>query len=127
MVAKIRAERKDDEFQKLDQEVEDIVNAVLKVCREARRDPDKWKPYDITDLNRLIYGEYHSNYSNGRVNVTSQDGVLSLYDKFVRDYMSVKKGETSRYSYSTDLQNMVDQIRRRIETVRSYMAHRNML
>lgn len=123
MVAIIRAERKDDEFQKLDQEVEDIVNAVLKVCREARRNPDKWKPYVITDLNQLIYGDYHSN----------QNGVLSLYDKFIREYMNVKKGEASLSiygygtPYGTDLQSRVERLREKIQYVKSYMAQHNML
>ena len=119
MAAKIRAERKDDEFQKLDQEVEDTVNAVLKVCQEARRNPDKWKPYVITILNQLIYGNYHSN----------QNGVLWLYDNFIREYISVKKGEASIsiYGYGTDLQSRVERLREKIQQVNSYMARHNML
>lgn len=125
MANKIRAERKSNEFNELDQEVENIVNDVLKICREARRNPDKWKSYEISELNKMIYGEYQSNFSNGKLYVLSLDGVLVLYNKFINEYATVQKGELPRYDIG-GLQSKVDQLKKTIREVRDYMARHNM-
>lgn len=121
---KIRAERKDEEFNKIDDAVEDIVNKVLKISREARRNLGKWKDYEISQLNEMIYGEYQSNYSSGKVYVTREAGVLSLYNSFITEYTKVKNGED--ISRGDWLSFKVDQLKTRINEVQKYMSRHNM-
>jgi hypothetical protein len=124
MANKIRAERKDDEFNKIDDEVNEIVNKALAVSREARRNVGKWKNYEITILNEMIYGEYQSNYSKGHVSVIREAGVLSLYNSFITEYTNVKNAEeSSRVDW---LSSKVNQLKKRIKDVHEYMSRHNM-
>jgi hypothetical protein len=124
LASKIRAERKDEEFNKIDDEVDKIVNKVLAVSREARRNPGKWKNYEISQLNEMIYGEYQSDYSKGRLHVIREAGVLSLYNSFIAEYTTVKKGEDP--GGGSWLASKMEQLKRRINDVQEYISRHNM-
>ena len=126
MANKIQVDKKNAEFDKIDQEVEDLVNKVLKISREARRNPNKWKNYEITVLNEMIYGEYQTDYSKGRLNIIREAGVLSLYNSFISNYNDVQRGESSPSHGERWMDSSVGRLKKRIQDVKDYMSRHNM-
>lgn len=95
LAAQMRA-NKDNDFEKLDDAVEDIIMRVVKACRMAHRDPNKFSKYTISALNLMVYDQ--TRYSNGKS--YGQDGLLVVYDRYTDCMTSVKQG--TAYAYEVD-------------------------
>jgi hypothetical protein len=87
---------KDNDFEKLDDAVEDIIMRVVKACRMAHRDPNKFSKYTISALNLMVYDQ--TRYSNGKS--YGSDGLLVVYDRYTDCMTSVKQG--TAYAYEVD-------------------------
>ena len=84
---------KDNDFEKLDDAVEDILMRLVKASRLAHRNPDKYDNWTISALNAMVYDQ--TRYNQGKS--WGEDGLLIMYNRYTDCMMSVKKGKAYEY------------------------------
>lgn len=97
LAAQMRA-NKDNDFEEIDRQVEDVVMRVLKVSQMSHRNPGQIDSYMISSLNRWIYDE--RKWDSKRREGYGQDGLLRVYDKYTEYLQDIKKG--TAYNYQID-------------------------
>lgn len=97
MAAQIRA-NKDNDFEEIDRQVEDIIMRVLKASQLSHRNPDKISNYQISSLNKWIYDE--KKWDRNNHSEYSKDGLLRIYNNYTEYFQAVRKGNA--YSYQID-------------------------
>lgn len=97
IASKIRAER-NNEYEKIDERVENIILRVLKATQDSHRNPDKYDLYDISDLNYRIYSTVK--YNNGKR--YGSDGILNLYDNYTKTFLIIRQGKASDYDIKSE-------------------------
>lgn len=97
MAAQIRA-NKDNDFEEIDRQVEDIIMRVLKASQLSHRNPDKISNYQISSLNKWIYDE--KKWDRNNHSEYGKDGLLRVYNNYTEYFQAVRKGNA--YSYQID-------------------------
>jgi hypothetical protein len=92
--------RKDADYTKIDEKVQDIVMKVLKIASKAKLDPKKYPSYEVTRLLKTVYGsEEYVGYSRKTPSGYAGDaGLLQRYAEFTERYMDVASDGGSDYS-----------------------------
>lgn len=111
LAAKIRAE-KNNEFEKIDEEVEKTVMRVLKASQIVHRQPDKYSSYKITTLNQKVYGQ--SNYMKGQT--VGQNGLLYYYAEYTDALIDIKSGHAQSYQLDYE-KKCIKEIKRLLEII----------
>ena len=120
----ITTEFKDKEFEEIDAAVEQVVMDALKISQQAKRNPEKYRPYQVRLLNEKIYGEEHYTGYNARTGKSTMgdNGLLLAYTRYTESYMDVAKNggdEWDRRSLRTtakEIWEMIKNIQRIINT-----------
>lgn len=98
LAAQMRAQ-KDEDYIEIDEQVEKIIMDVLAISKDAKRNSEKYRVYDIHELLEKTYGVQHyvgrsSIYKNG---FAGEDGLLNLYEQFTTAYMDLSQNGGSSY------------------------------
>ena len=98
MAAKIKAE-KNATYNKIDDEVENILTKLVKINREAHKNPDKINKYDLSYLNSQVYGQsqwvgFSKQHPSG---YKGTDGILYLYDQYTTAYIRISQQDGTNY------------------------------
>ena len=94
LAAQMRANR-DNDFEEIDRQVEDVVMRVLKANQIAHRNPGQIDSYKISSLNTRIYDE--RKWDSKRREGYGQDGLLRVYDRYTEYLLDIKKGTAFNY------------------------------
>ena len=83
--------RKDADYIKIDEKVQDIVMQVLQIASKAKQDPNKYPSYEVTRLLKKVYGsqEYIGYSRKTPSGYSGEAGLLQRYTEFTERYMEV--------------------------------------
>lgn len=123
LIAQMKVQ-KDKEFEEIDAAVEQVVMDALKISQQAKRNPEKYRPYQVRLLNEKIYGEEHYTGYNARTGKSTMgdNGLLLAYTRYTESYMDVAKNggdEWDRRSLKNtakEIWEMIKNIQRIINT-----------
>lgn len=94
LAAQMRANR-DNDFEEIDKQVEDVVMRVLKVSQISHKNPSQIESYKVSSLNKWIYDE--RKWDSKRREGYGQDGLLRVYDRYTEYLLDIKKGTAYNY------------------------------
>lgn len=118
LAAQIKAQR-DRDFEKIDEEVEKVINEVLKVSQKAKRNPEKYDSYQVRRLNALIYGEQQwVGFKSSKSGYSGEDGLLVIYARFTESYMDVVKNGGANYD-RTNINKLKTLIREKLDKIKN--------
>ena len=121
LAAQIKAQR-DRDFEKIDEEVEKVINEVLKVSQKAKRNPEKYDSYQVRRLNALIYGEQQwVGFKSSKSGYSGEDGLLVIYARFTESYMDVVKNGGANYD-RTNINKLKTLIREKLDKIKNRLA-----
>ena len=92
--------RKDENYIKIDEKVQDIVMRVLQIASKAKQDPNKYSSYEVTRLLKKVYGsqEYIGYSRKTPSGYAGKAGLLQRYAEFTERYIDVAADGGSDYS-----------------------------
>lgn len=117
LAAQMKA-KKDKDFEKIDEEVEEVINEVLKVSQKAKRNPEKYDSFAVKKLNEEIYGERQFvGYRSSNSGYIGSNGLLVLYAQFTESYMDVVKNGGYNFDRS-NLKKLKLEIKSKIDRIK---------
>ena len=121
LAAQMKASR-DKDFEKIDEEVEKVINDVLKVSQKAKRNPEKYDSYAVRRLNALIYGEQQwVGFKSSKSGYSGEDGLLVIYARFTESYMDVVKNGGANYD-RTNINKLKTLIREKLDKIKNRLT-----
>ena len=118
--AQLKAQ-KDKDFEKIDEEVENVITEVLKISQKAKRNPDKYDSYQVKRLNARIYGEQQwVGFNRSKSGYSGDDGLLVLYARFTESYMDISKDGGHAYDRS-NLEKLKTQIYDKLDEIKNML------
>lgn len=121
LASQMKAQR-DKDFEKIDEEVEKVINEVLKVSQKAKRNPEKYDSFRVTRLNAMIYGERQwVGFNSTKSGYKGEDGLLVIYAQFTSSYMDIVKNGGGNYDRAninklkTLIKEKLDKIKNRLK------------
>ena len=122
LAAQMKASR-DKDFEKIDEEVEKVINDVLKVSQKAKRSPEKYDSYQVRRLNALIYGEQQwVGFKSSKSGYSGEDGLLVIYARFTESYMDVVKNGGANYD-RTNINKLKTLIREKLDKIKNRLKN----
>lgn len=120
--AQMKAQR-DRDFEKIDEEVEKVVNEVLKVSQKAKRNPEKYDSFQVKRLNALIYGEQQwVGFKASKSGYSGEDGLLVIYARFTESYMDVVKDGGANYD-RTNINKLKTLINEKLDKIKNRLKN----
>lgn len=118
LAAQMKAQR-DKDFEKIDEEVEKVINEVLKVSQKAKRNPEKYDSFQVKRLNALIYGEQQwVGFKSSKSGYSGEDGLLVIYARFTESYMDVVKDGGGNYD-RTNIDKLKTLIKEKLDKIKN--------
>ena len=118
LATQMKAQR-DRDFEKIDEEVEKVINEVLKVSQKAKRSPEKYNSLAVRCLNELIYGEQQwVGFKSSKSGYRGEDGLLVIYARFTESYMDVAKDGGANYD-RTNINKLKTLIREKLDKIKN--------
>ena len=122
LAAQMKAQQ-DKDFEKIDEEVEKVINEVLKVSQKAKRNPEKYDSYQVRRLNALIYGEQQwVGFKSSKSGYSGEDGLLVIYARFTESYMDVVKDGGGNYD-RTNINKLKTLIKEKLDKIKNRLKY----
>lgn len=122
IAAQMKAQR-DRDFEKIDEEVEKVINEVLKVSQKAKRNPEKYDSFAVKRLNEQIYGEQQwVGFKSSKSGYQGEDGLLVIYARFTESYMDIVKDGGANYDRA-NLNKLKTLIKEKLDKIKNRLAN----
>lgn len=122
LAAQMKTQR-DRDFEKIDEEVEKVINEVLKVSQKAKRNPEKYDSFQVKRLNAMIYGEQQwVGFKSSKSGYSGEDGLLVIYARFTESYMDVVKNGGANYDRA-NINKLKTLIKEKLDKIKNRLAN----
>jgi len=115
-LAKLRANKERDRYASVDDDIEDIMNRVFKLTRDAKRNPGKYSKYDVSRIIEMIYDK--ATYERGHT--YGDYGLLYRFDNFNKVFETCF-GKNGAYN-SNPTKSDFDSLNKSLEGLKKYIV-----